>query len=692
MKLEQYFLSIIKNHYHAVVICFVLLGIGCISTTEFSVDHSIESWLDKDTDNYRQYRRMIAEFGDDATLFVAYDLADLTSDKLGKYQSFIEHTKATKGVSVVYDPVNMFLINLEGDGLDDAAIEDLKILFSQESADFRNVLMSSDMKTLGILVILNQDLEYLHPQIINDVKQGLANIGLNGHFAGTSYFSDTLSRTLTHDLTVIITVLIVTTMLIILWFLRSPVVLVCVIMGVSISLIYTLALSSILGIKFNLLTLILYPLIFCIGITTSIHLFSRREKGLWDLESAYKKIFKPATITSITTVIGCSAFIFAPQAVVREMGLVFPAAISITYLVMMTFVPSVYLMLANKRGLPCLPVTTTSVRFDRKNFIVSIFLFIATILAAYQLPGIRTEADAIFFFSPDSELIRSYRYIENRLSGLLLVDMIVETTDETDITSKQNIEQISEFADSVRKLPGLTSIISPLDWLNIHAENAIAPELNRAYLSKNNTSMRLTFHFRNVSDIPYAAYLNNLKKGWNEHKHPGLAMHITGLLPLILEAQDALLTTQAMVFPVILILMTLVLLLIIPSWKVLLSAGLVNLLPLVIMLGVMVTLEIPINSINLFVVSVMLGVIVDDTIHLLHAWDKTGSIDDALTEVKPALLITTLTIVMAFSSLLLSSLKPVAQFGLLSAIAVIVAYLCDVYLLPCLLDRRPVSI
>ncbi len=691
MNIEQKLLSIIKNHYRTIVACFILLAMFSAATARFSVEHSIESWVDKSSDHYQQYQRMVAEFGDDATLFVAYDRADLTSNDLADYQSLIEHIRASEGVDTVYDPVDMFLLNLEGDNLDEIVIDDLKKTFAQRPSDFRNVLMSADMKTLGILIILDQEFESLHPRIVNEVKQGLAEIGLRCHFAGTGYFSEVLSESLTHDLTVVISGLVIITILVLLWFLRSPVVLVCVIAGIGISLLFTLALTSMMGIQFNLLTLILYPLVFCIGITGSIHLFSRREQGLWHLESAFNKIFKPSVVTMITTIVGCAAFIIAPQTVVRDMGLVFPVAISISYLVMIIFVPSAYLLLSNNRALPPLFVSSSASSYPRKNIIINLLLICTAIVAVFQLHKLRTEPDAIYFFSPDSELVQSYQFIEDRLAGLLIVDMIVGTTDGRSVMTQGNLEQISRLVKNARSLPGLTTIISPLDWLQSYKEAAVMPELKQAYISNDRATMRITFRFRSTSGPSYRANIDGLNRLWNEYDHPGLTMHITGLLPLILEAQDALLKTQAVVFPVILILMTLVLSFIIRSPKVLLCACLANILPLIIMAGAMVMLEIPVNSINLFVVSVMLGVIVDDTVHLLYAWKQNASIERAMHEVKPALWITTLTIVLAFTSLLFSSLRPVAQFGLLSAIAVIIAYLCDVYMLPMLLGRRKLS-
>ncbi|OGT33728.1 MAG: hypothetical protein A2W28_04895 [Gammaproteobacteria bacterium RBG_16_51_14] len=690
MNIEQGLLSLIKRRYRAITGGFLLLGIICGCLAGYKVDHTMEAWLDQDSDSYRYYLEFIREFGDDATLLAVVNRADITPARLPGYLAFIEDIRANAGVSSVFDPVGMFLLNVEGDAIDEAVVDDLKKASAQRPADYRNVLMSRDMKTLAVLILLKQDHQALHPQIVQAVRQGLDNMGLSYHLAGTSYFSEVLAETLTHDLTVVLTGLIIITLVVMLYFLRSPVVVTCVMTGIGISLFCTLAFASGMDIQFNLLTLILYPLIFYMGITTAIHFFSRRDGGVWDLELAYAKTFRPSLIAMVTSVIGCCGFVFSPQTIMRDMGIVFPVGIFITFVVMMVFVPAAWCLLAGNGNLPCLPRAASSATVSSRSKGISLCLFAAAIVAVLLLPRLRTEPDAIYFFRDDSELIQSYRFIEDRLAGLLVMDMVVETNDGTAITTEKNIVQIRGVVNNARSLPGLTTIITPLDWLDGYREEVIMPELKQAYISGDKSKLRLTFRFRNISGSPYSGHMTDLKRLWNESAHRGLTMHVTGLLPLVLEAQDALLKTQAIVFPAILIQVTLILFLFVRSLTVLLFAFLANLLPLLLMAGAMVLLAIPINSINLFVAGVVLGVIADDTIHLLHTWHITGSVEATLVEVRPALWITTLTIVLAFTSLLFSSLRPVVQFGLLSAIAVSVAYLCDVFMLPWLLTGRRV--
>jgi hypothetical protein len=165
-------------------------------------------------------------------------------------------------------------------------------------------------------------------------------------------------------------------------------------------------------------------------------------------------------------------------------------------------------------------------------------------------------------------------------------------------------------------------------------------------------------------------------------------MQLTGTIPLILEAQDRLLVIQSRMLLVVMGVICAVLFVALRDPRLFAPALAANFIPLAITAGCMAWLAIPVNSINLFVGSVMLGIVVDDTVHLLHARRRRASMDAALDDVGQALWITSLTVGLAFATLAASELVPIRQFGLLSAIAVTVAWLCDVCLLPTLVPDR----
>ena len=94
------------------------------------------------------------------------------------------------------------------------------------------------------------------------------------------------------------------------------------------------------------------------------------------------------------------------------------------------------------------------------------------------------------------------------------------------------------------------------------------------------------------------------------------------------------------------------------------------------------------------VLGMMLGVIVDDTLHLMlklpsdnRSQDNIALMWQGLSKVLPVISFTTLTIALGFSIGLLSDFTPIAQLSLLSCLVVLFAWGFDVLMLPVLYQR-----
>jgi len=112
-----------------------------------------------------------------------------------------------------------------------------------------------------------------------------------------------------------------------------------------------------------------------------------------------------------------------------------------------------------------------------------------------------------------------------------------------------------------------------------------------------------------------------------------------------------------------------------------------NLFPILLTFGVMGLLGIPLNVGTVTVGVVILGLAVDDTIHFMYFFKRTGSVKKSLEHVSSAVSLTSLLLILGFSSLLLANLKPTQNFGLLVAVGIFGAWIADILLLPALLNR-----
>ncbi len=99
---------------------------------------------------------------------------------------------------------------------------------------------------------------------------------------------------------------------------------------------------------------------------------------------------------------------------------------------------------------------------------------------------------------------------------------------------------------------------------------------------------------------------------------------------------------------------------------------------------------VPLNFLTIAVLPLLLGVGIDDSIHMLHRYDgerRAGSpgetaIDIAVTRTGRALLLTTLTTVVGFSSLLVSRSAVIQQFGLLASFAMLTSFVVTMTVVP----------
>jgi len=117
--------------------------------------------------------------------------------------------------------------------------------------------------------------------------------------------------------------------------------------------------------------------------------------------------------------------------------------------------------------------------------------------------------------------------------------------------------------------------------------------------------------------------------------------------------------------------------------------GLLALLPLgagmVWMVGLMALLDLPINFMNIFVFTMIIGIGVDYGIHLIHRWQETGGGAASLSGTAKAIVIAALTTVMGFGSLVLSHHPGLRSMGIVAILGALCTALAGITFLPAIL-------
>lgn len=686
-RIARVLVALVARQPRRVVLAFVLTALVAALGAPLRVSHSYDDWIDHDSAHYRRYAVLREQFGDADTLLAVFDRAALDDARYPAYATLVDRLATRPGVLAVLDPARLLL----GADANHAPYAREATTFAAtmrgRPPDFRNVLVSPDLDTLGLLVLADTNARDSHADLLASVRDDFANAGIRVDLAGTLWFSAALADAIGRDLARVMTLLALTAAVVLRVLLRDTRLVAAIFAGIGLALVYALSFAGAFGLYLDLLTLLLLPLVIGVGLTTAVHLFTRRRAGHWHYADALSRVLRPATLAALTTAIGCTAFAAAPQPVIARMGLVMPGAVLLTFVTSVLFVPALLAWLAPTLALP--PLGRRDLRPSPSvRRAVSVILILLTLAALASLGRLHTAPDALDFFAHDSALVHAYRRIEQRLTGLLVADVIITSNDGRSVRDPGHAADITRFSARLRNLPELTTLVSGYDLAGLGGFAAAPPALGSALFSADERAARLVLRLRNVDARPWHTIADDVAAAWGASPHSGLRMQLTGLIPLILEAQDRLLVIQSRMLLVVVGVVCAVLLAALRNLRLLAPALAANFIPLVVTAGCMAWLAIPLNSINLFVGSVMLGIVVDDTVHLLHAWQRQRSMDAALAEVGQALWITSLTVGLAFASLAASELVPIRQFGLLSVVAVTAAWLCDVCLLPTLVSER----
>ncbi len=103
------------------------------------------------------------------------------------------------------------------------------------------------------------------------------------------------------------------------------------------------------------------------------------------------------------------------------------------------------------------------------------------------------------------------------------------------------------------------------------------------------------------------------------------------------------------------------------------------------MVGIMAALDLPVNVMNIFVFTMVIGIGVDYGVHLIHRWHESGGDVAALDGTAKAIVIAAFTTVSGFGSLILSHYQGLRSMGAVAIIGALSTALVSITLLPALL-------
>ena len=170
-------------------------------------------------------------------------------------------------------------------------------------------------------------------------------------------------------------------------------------------------------------------------------------------------------------------------------------------------------------------------------------------------------------------------------------------------------------------------------------------------------------------------------------------MDATGYLPLYVRIMTLVVESQLWTFGLALAVILGVIGLLFRSVRAALLALVPNVLPVLLTLGVMGWIGIPLDVATVTIAAVLFGLVVDDSVHLLHRYgvgrerglDPGSAVQWAGREGGPMLVTTTCVIGLGVLVLILAQVKSVVWFGGLTALGIGLALVVDLLVFPALI-------
>ena len=172
-------------------------------------------------------------------------------------------------------------------------------------------------------------------------------------------------------------------------------------------------------------------------------------------------------------------------------------------------------------------------------------------------------------------------------------------------------------------------------------------------------------------------------------------VHLSGMLVLYNNVLQSLFRSQILTLSAVFVAITVMFLILFRSIKLALIGVVPTVVAAGLILGLMGWLGISLDMMTITIASITIGIGVDDTIHYVHRFKEEFAVDGDYwsavrrchASVGRAIYYTSVTITLGFSILVLSNFIPTIHFGILTGIAMVVALVANLTLLPLLIVR-----
>ncbi|KYK27019.1 hypothetical protein AYK20_03195 [Thermoplasmatales archaeon SG8-52-1] len=350
---------------------------------------------------------------------------------------------------------------------------------------------------------------------------------------------------------------------------------------------------------------------------------------------------------------------------------------------------------------------------------VLLLFTLITLIIGLQASNIYMISDFLEYLPSDDPIVKLYnRIIDEFQVGPTIIILLDQTDRLYDIRDPKILSEMDEVVqmidtrpddkDGVNSISCLSSLIKKENAKPIseggNGKNIIPEDIEDIYsymqrlpitIMKDilyTDSYKVTVIVIQLSDC--AIFDDILLKVTNAIENRGTKyakMTITGTVAMQKAIQKTSMTNLITIFPIALVLVSIVLFFFHRTFKGIIIAFLPPTYAIILTFGVLGLVQPELTIISVAIIALLLGLGVDYTIHLMNRFTEEHKIEDKIERIEKilnytgrAVLLSTITTIIGFSSLMISSISPIVTFGFGCAIGILFCFISAIIIVPCL--------
>ena len=589
-------------------------------------------------------------------------------------------------------------------------------------------------------------------QNINEIRDVISKYGENAkiNLGGIPMIADDMMGYIKSDIVVFgigVFIFIVLT----LWFIfRNLKWVIMPLIGCTTSVIIMIGLLGLIGWKVTVISSNFIALMLILNMAMNIHLTVRflqlkkefpqlsKQEALFE---ASKKMMLPILYTVLTTICAFLSLVFSGIKPIIDFGWMMTLGLLVSFLITFLLLPSLINILSSENEI--------DVKDTEKSFITSvlgsftknnkILIFGSTLLVVvFSIIGIfklEVENSFINYFDKETEIYKGMKKIDDDLGGTTPLNVILkfpsskkdsnsddefeewEEDNENNIDkakywfTRDKMDKIIKVHDYLDSLPEIGKVLSFGSILRVAEDlnkkelqsleiavlyskipQKIKDEIVSPYISVEKDEARISLR---VKDSLKDLRRNDLIKKINSELNTKLGLSkdeykLAGVLILFNNLLQSLFKSQILTLGIVLLGIFFMFFILFRNIQLSFIGIVPNFLAAFLILGIIGSLNIPLDMMTITIAAITIGIAVDNSIHYIYRFREefkkiknyNKTLDRCHNTVGIAILNTSITIVFGFSILILSNFIPTIYFGVFTGIAMLLAMISVLTLLP----------